>query len=163
MMNRGAYWVMFIFLVGCSSGSKSPSFVVETGKPADRVVWSLEDDLVRFNIRSKTGIGNAEIKRVDGPWPETIRIRFHGKGLESLKFSWGDTVVEVNVQSGGDRRVLRSVILEGESQEVEGEDGKFFMPVQIAEEEGWVDVDAPASFLDSESATFRIEWIDFYR
>ena len=152
-----------ILFSGCSAPDPPPAFEIVTGQESDQVTFEISGDELRFDVQSETGIGNAEIKLTSGQWPEIVLIRVHKPGLESFKFSYPDTVVEVSVPSTDDRKVLRSVMQIGKDIEPAGEETEFFMAVEMDEQKNWIQVQSPAGFHQLNPDELRIDWIDYYR
>lgn len=152
-----------ILLSGCSDPEPPPGFEIVTAKEGDQITFEISGDELRFDVQSETGIGNGEVKLTSGEWPEVILLRVHKSGLESFKFSYPDTVIEVSVPSTGDRKVNRSVMQIGKDIESASEDTEFFMAVEKDDQKGWIQLQVPAEFHERNPDRFRIDWIDFYR
>lgn len=90
---------------------------------------------VVFEVRNETGIGRANINRLEGQWPTRAIVRLYLKGLEGFSAS--------------------STSLKLEKHELSIEDfnsnGLHYYEVEL-----------PASLL-AENKSIHISWIDFYR
>lgn len=158
--------------VGVSSQIAVPHFQVTPLKGDPRVTISATRQILLIDIVSPTGIGGVEIDKTSGEWPPKITMRFHLKGLEDLQFAYGDKVVKVSVSSNGSGAVQESVIISGKEMPI-AQDSPYWMnvtilakdgtPGEIPLQDGTIEVDAPADFLQSGLAKFTTQWIDFYR
>jgi hypothetical protein len=54
-------------------------------------------DTLVFEVRDPKGIGAASFRDALAPGIRCVRLRLHLEGLESLRFTYGDTVVAVSV------------------------------------------------------------------
>jgi len=149
-----------VLISGCSAPDPPPAFEIVTEKESDQVTFEFAVNELRFDVNSETGTGGGEIKLISGQWPEIILVRVHTSGLESFKFSYPDTVIEVSVSSTGDRNVHRSVMQIGKDIESAGKDTEFFMAVEKGEQKSWVQVQLPADFHERKPDRFRIDWIE---
>jgi hypothetical protein len=156
-------WFVVLSLTACalSTVSSNPSAYKAMplkGKPV--VTFSATNDILSIDITSPTGIGSTAIEKTDGKWPSKIVMRMHVKGLESFKFHYADTSIEVSASSHGASTV-------SETYEQAGLRGtlKFGDPswIKVTWGEGYFDVKASAAFLKSGADKFTIEWIDYYR
>ncbi len=162
-MNRVCLLMAFFCLIGCSTPDSPPAFEITVPSQTDQVTSESSDGSVRFDIHSESGIGSAEVNLAGGQWPEEILLRVHAKGLESFKFSYADTVIEVSVATGSDQKVLRSAMQIGKDLQPAGEGTKFYMPLKADEAGNWIELQCPANFHELAPSGFRIDWIDFYR
>ncbi|NTU63893.1 MAG: hypothetical protein HGB05_10960, partial [Chloroflexi bacterium] len=125
-----------------------------------RITFNTTSDLLLIDITSPTGIGSATIEKTAGQWPPRVVMRLRVKGLESFKFRYGDTIIDVSVSSHGDNAVRETYEQPGKmGAAVSG--SPYWMAVTPGE--GYFDLEAPADFLKSGESQFTIEWIDFYR
>ena len=121
------------------------------------ITFSATNDMLLIDITSPTGIGGATIEKNGGPWPPQIVVRLRVNGLESFKFRYGDTTIDVSVSSHGDNAVREESSASGTLQPG---DPNW---IAVTPREGYFDLEAPAAFLKSGEGQFTIEWIDFYR
>jgi len=162
-----------IELAACAVSIQSPTALKAVPKKGDpQIVFSITSGTAIIDIVSPPGIGGAAIEKTGGQWPPKVLMRFHLKGLEDLKFMYGDKTVAVSVSSTGDSTVRESAII-GDSETPIKNDSPYWMAVNILSKDGspgkipledsTIEVTAPADFLRSDNAQFSIEWIDFYR
>ena len=162
MIRAGLLLGLIVLLSGCSTPAL-PTFEVLVDQAGDQVDFEIAGDEVRFDVHSQSGIGHAKVELTSGQWPERVLFRVHKSGLGSFKFSYPGSIIEVAVQSGNDRQVLRSAMQIGKELQPAGEGTKFFMPVTIDDNGGWVEVQAPSDFHELEPGHFQIDWVDVYR
>jgi len=144
-----------------SSASNAPAtFNAVPLKGDPRVTLNTATDKLLIDITSPTGIGSTRIEKTSGEWPPKIVMRLHLKGLESFKFRYADTVIDVNVSSHGDQTVTETYQQGGQTGTLSAGN-----PYWIAVTRGpdYFDLEAPANFFKSRESKFTIEWIDFYR
>jgi hypothetical protein len=125
-----------------------------------RVAFNAMTNTLTVDITSPTGIGSTRIEKTTGQWPPKIVMRLHVKGLESFKFRYADTIIDVNVSSHGDQTVTETYQQGGQTSTLSAGD-----PYWIAVTRGpdYFDLEAPANFFKGGENKFTIEWIDFYR
>ena len=128
------------------------------GEP--HVTFSTTADELLIDITSPTGIGSTTIEKTAGQWPPRIVMRLHVNALESFKFHYADTVIDVNVSSHGDHAV--SETFEAPRRMGTASAGDPYW-IAVTPGQGYFDLEAPADFLKSGENQFTIEWIDFYR
>jgi hypothetical protein len=101
-------------------------------------------------------------------------LKLHLHGLESLRFAWADSAVHVAVPSSEPARVHEELQVPGSSKPLALAAGSLhWMPVRMRAAndgpavipllDGWIEVDAPQSYLASWRSAFTIAWVDFYR
>jgi len=164
------------WLAACSQpGTVSPTFEVVPHKPETAIAYRVEGDAVIFDVFSQSGIGGADVSLMSGPMPKQILLRFHLKGLESLQFAYGETVITLTV-SGSETHDVQETVLQGGigAQEIPlTPDSPYWMDVNIVAsegtttsiplEDGYFEVTFPIDFLQNDHRTYSLEWIDFYR
>ena len=151
--------------------SSEPEYQVTNNQPSSEVTVSNEANTAIVEVFSDNGIGSASVMLVNGEWPESIVMRFHLQGLESLQFSYGDTMIDLSVNT--QHMILQSVTSAGGTNEAIEEDSEFWLPVTFVDSEGTekdeptaggiIVVSAPADFYFENLTEFTINWIDFYR
>ena len=127
-------------------------------------------------VFSPSGIGGANIEVTSAALPRKIVLRFHLRGLEELRFAYGDTVVTAGISSAGDKAIRQSYQGGRQSSAQDqsiAEASPYWMPIRIAPsggasatpppQEGYIEVEAPADFIARGQRKFSIHWIDFYR
>lgn len=149
-------------LAACAAprSASSPTFTYTPLKGDPRLTFSTTNEGLLIDIQSPTGIGAAEVAKTSGEWPARIVMRFHLRGLEELKFTYGQRMIEVHVASTSDHIVREQLVDAGQTMSL-SPDSLYWMKVTLGE--GYFDVEAPADFVQSGEAKFKIEWIDFYR
>jgi hypothetical protein len=125
-----------------------------------RITFSATADELLIDITSPTGIGSTTIEKTAGQWPAQIVMRLRVKALESFKFHYADTVVDVSVSSHGDYAVREVFEASGKMGTASAGDPYW---IAVTPGQGYFDLEAPADFLKSGENRFTIEWIDFYR
>jgi hypothetical protein len=152
-----------VSLTACapSSASNQPATykaVPLKGDPG--VTFSTTADRLLIDITSPTGIGSARIEKTSGKWLPKIVMRLRVMGLESFKFRYADTIVDVNVSSHGDQTVSETYQQGGQTGVIKAGDPYWIVVTRGA---GYFDLEAPANFFKSGENKFTIDWIDFYR
>jgi hypothetical protein len=159
-----------LLLTSCVAvGSYSITYSVTPGKDDAEVSYQASGGDVTVEVRSKSGIGSAQLVRTSGPAPASVMIRLHLKGLEQLVFEYPGATVTAAVSSH-DGSVSESVSLQGGAAQPIGADSPYWMAVKINGvdpsiplEDGYFQVEAPKAFLDAASREFTLRWVDFYR
>jgi len=150
-------------LTACAPSSASIERATYQAMPlkGDPVItFSTTSDTLLIDITGPTGIGSAAIEKTAGQWPPKTVMRLHVKGLESFKFRYGDTTIDVSVSSHGDNAVHEVYEQPGKMGTVSMGDPYW---IAVTPGEGYFDLEAPADFLKSGENKFTIEWVDFYR
>lgn len=178
LISRGKLFVLFFSVVGLAACTGTfgpitgePEYHVSSNRPSAQVTVSNEQSSAIVEVYSDNGIGNATVRLVSGEWPDSILMRFHLQGLESLQFSYGETVVGLSVNT--QNRILQGVSVGGVAIEAIDEGSDYWMSVTFLDRKGTavdapaaggvIEVEAPADFLKREDSEFTINWIDFYR
>lgn len=159
-------------LAACTAGSPAGAaqYHVSSTRPSDQVTVENQDQGAVAEVYSDNGIGSATITLTGGAWPEPFLLYFHLQGLEGLNFAYGETVINVSVNT--QQQVLQSVVSETIEEAIE--DGNpHWMPVNFLDREGAkaaapavggvIVVEAPDDFYAAAPPEFTINWIDFYR
>ena len=152
-------------------GEFEPLYEITTDKPETFVSYSIVNGVTYFDVFGPNGIGSAHIVRTRGEMPKQITLRFFLKGLESLKFSYDNTQIQVSVSSSGDHAVIESMHQGTSTEEIPlNSTSEFWMPTEIVSQnktiplqDGYFQVELPRAFFESGAREFEIEWIDFYR
>lgn len=150
-------------LAACATSSASDQGAAYQAIPlkGDPVItFSSADDSVLIDITSPTGIGSTRIEKTSGEWPPKIVLRLRMKGLESFKFRYADTSVDVNVSSHGDQTVSETYQQGGQTGTIHAGDAYW---IAVTRGPDYFDLEAPAHFHKSGESKFTSEWIDFYR
>lgn len=154
---------------GCVAPAQGgPVFVVTTRSPDDRVTVALVGSRAEVDVFSKTGIGSADVALTSGRRPSSLVLRFHLKGLEQMRFSYGATVVTVSVPSNRESPVLETIGLAG-GEETISRGSPYWMSVEYVEAakdpvgKGYFLVTAPQDFVTADPWAFSMSWVDFFR
>jgi len=132
----------------------------------------VDGDKAIIEIFSESGIGDAAFEFIDQPMPKQLAMRFHLRGLEELRFAYGETVVTVALSSTGDNDIRQSMNRAGgepATTQALTETSPYWMKLRVASRdkiplrEGYIEVEAPKDFLQSGARQASIRWTDFYR
>ncbi len=162
--------VLGVALSACAApqpgGRSLPTFAITTTKPADRVTPVVAANSVRFDVASETGIGGARVALRTGSWPATVKLRFALRGLEELRFQYGETTIVVNVPNTAGAPPRESLAAaDGEQPLSPGSPYWLDVAVERAQDGSVtaIEVTAPADFHKASPQAFDVQWIDFYR
>ena len=160
-------------LVSCGeSGSGAVTIKTSAERPDARVTAGADARQAVVEVFSPSGIGGATVEITSPTLPRTVVMRLHLRGLEQLRFSYGDTTVTASLASAGDNTTHQTY--RGAQQERPiAEDSPYWMNVRLVPsagsqatiplEDGYIEVAAPKDFLARGQTKFVIQWIDFYR
>jgi len=170
------YWLLLgaamIFMGAvCQTSQRDQTMIkVISHKDDARLQTRVNDDDVIIDIFSESGIGQAAFELVSAQMPKRIIMRFHLRGLEELRFVYGETVISASISSTGEQDIRQSMSRAGERpMETLTSSSTFWMKMRVASRdkiplrEGYIEVEAPADFLRSGARQATIHWIDFYR
>jgi hypothetical protein len=131
-------------------------------------------DALVLDIRSETGIGDAQISLSDDAEYDDIILRLRLRGLEGLTFTYPGATVMVSISSHD--LSVREQARAGESASLKtiAPGSPYWMEVGILREQagaaaviplpdGSFDVSVPRDFLRGDATVFTLSWIDFYR
>ena len=154
------------------------ALVADCGRPAevrniaaDRDGGSLRvrtlDDRQDVEVASVKGIGAATLPLARPP--RRLRLTFHLRGLEQLRFSYDDVEIVVAVRSSGE--VNQTVRRAGAAVRPLRAGDPFWMPVRVERQAGSgpaapivsIDVEGPAALREAAPDSCRIDWVDFFR
>jgi hypothetical protein len=162
-----------LLLMTCHPSLQSAAMLKAISNKADaRIKVSMSQDTARVDIFSESGIGNADIEITSKALPQQIVFRFHLRGLEELRFAYGNTVVTASLSSSEQHEVRQSLSRTGEmpiESQVLASNSTYWMKVRdvsldkIALQDGYIEVEVPEDFLVSGIRRASIRWIDFYR
>lgn len=170
-LSRAGLGLAFLLGLAACAGAQeqTPAYRVGELQAGDKVSITTTGRDVVVDIRSETGIGNAEIERITGPAPEMLLLRFHLAGLEELVLTCPDVQVTLHVSSHGDANVSQEVRSPTVEAQIIGPDSPYWMAVRIPEgqriplTDGAIEVSASRTLLESDIRRFSLRWIDFYR
>ena len=135
-----------------------------------RLRFVREDRVTVIHIASERGIGNATIQPRALPWPRELLLRFHLRGLESLKINNGNHAIEVALGSIQPHSSRVSQLRDGKEQPLNRQ-SPLWTEVRVAgshaqlplDKNGFLEVAVPASMLRGKVRQLQLQWIDFYR
>ncbi|MDZ7361732.1 MAG: hypothetical protein ONB46_13545 [candidate division KSB1 bacterium] len=164
---------VFYLAAVCQTSQRQQTMLVVTSHKDDvRLQTRVTDGAVLIEIFSESGIGHADFELAAGQTPKRIVMRFYLRGLEELRFAYGETVVTASVSSTGEHGIRQSMSRAGEKP-VEAKtlasNSPFWMKVRVASRgktplrEGYIEAETPEDFLQSGARQASIQWIDFYR
>ncbi len=151
-------------------------FNVRPHKDDARISIQVEGERALLDIFSASGIGSADLEITSPNRPRQILLRFHLSGLEELRFAYQDTVITASLSSTKEQSIRQSFSKTGPPSAaaeaitsghalwmkiriVPGEG----MPPKLPLPQGYIEVEAPASFIAGDHRRVTIHWIDFYR
>ena len=152
-----------------AGGKENPGLRATGGRPDSRIRISGTAVRKVVTITSNTGIGSATLTRASEPWPETMLVRLHLRGLESFRVSANELVVEWAVSSTRKKECTVSLRKDGIETAL-GKDSPFFAEVRVAGgggkiplEEGHFEIALPEKLFEANPDHITMKWIDFYR
>ena len=159
-----------LLLTSCVTVSPQPiTYSVTPGKEDAAVTYQVNGGDVTVDVRSKSGIGSAQLAQTDGIAPTSLTMRLYLKGLEQFTFEYPAATVIAAVSSH-DGSVSETVSVQGGAAQPIGPDSPYWMPVKIGAadtsiplKDGHFEVQAPRDFLATASREFTLHWVDFYR
>jgi hypothetical protein len=161
-------------LAACGSTGGSGAVVLKASadRPDARVTVAADAQQAVVEVFSPSGIGSAEVVITSAARPQKIVLRLHLRGLEQLRFTYGDATVTASLSSTGDSATQQTYRGDGQEQAIV-EGSPYWMsirlvpaggsPATIPLENGYIEVEAPQDFLANRKTKFAIQWIDFYR
>lgn len=159
-----------LLLAACVAvGSQTITYKVTPGKEDAAVTYQANGGDVMVDVRSKSGIGSAQLTQTGGAAPTSLTMRLYLKGLEQFTFQYPAATVTAAVSSH-DGFVSESVTTQGGAAQPIGPDSPYWMPVKIGAadtsiplQDGYFQVQAPRAFIEAASREFTLHWVDFYR
>jgi hypothetical protein len=145
------------------------TYSIIPGKADAQVTYQVSEDGVIVEVRSQSGIGNAQLFQIGGGVPTSLAIRVYLKGLEQLTFEYPGITIMVSV-STHDKSVSESVSVKGGVNQPIGPDSPYWIPVKIVAadttiplKDGYFEAQAPKDFFEAASRELTLRWVDFYR
>lgn len=178
MLTDKRYWLLLgaaIICMGaiCKTSQRDQVMLkVVSHKDDVRLQVRVNDDNIIIEIFSASGVGQADFELVAPEMPKRIIMQFHLRGLEELRFAYGQTVVSASIASTGEKRIRQSMSRAGErptEAQALTSNSPFWMEIRVVSRdpiplrEGYIEVEAPADFFASGARQVTIQWIDFYR
>jgi len=144
-----------LFLFALSADA--PTFEI-SAKESDTVTAIVGADSVVFDVRSRTGIGQFDVKLKTGKWPAQVIVRLHLGSLEG--FGVTGPKLRLTGRLKGD---LPEVSIPDDSGNwvSQNNDGKWKMPV--VQRDKVIEVALPAAVLPAVGGSMKVGWIDAYR
>lgn len=155
----------------CQTPQRSPAMLKIVSQKNDaRLIVHGNDANAAIDIFSASGIGQAEFEWLSPEMPKQLVMQFHLRGLEELRFSYGEIVITVSIASTGERGIRQSMHRAGEEPvHALTPNSPFWMNIRVASRKpvslnaGFIAVEAPEDFLAGGARHATIHWIDFYR
>ena len=175
--------IMAVLLAPGAAPPEEPAppfhFKVACRRDNDRVDVKLEGSKATFDVFCPFGIGHAKITPADRRWPETVVLRLHLRGLESLDISNGTVTLHGFVHSHGEHKRHLSLKKKGEEKK-DTEDtlvkpgSPYWMEIRVLRvkskpgdgyppKNGLFEMTLPKALLRDRPESLEIHWIDFYR
>ena len=161
-----------VALTSCGSTGGAVVLKASADRPDARVTVGADGGRAVVEVFSPSGIGGAEVEITSVALPQTIVLRLHLRGLERLRFTYGDTTVTASLSSAGDNAANQTYQGAGQEQTI-AEGSPYWLsvrlvptggsPASIPLESGYIEVEAPKDFLARGQTKFAIQWIDFFR
>ncbi len=162
-----------LILTGLSAAADAARFQVTTRKTDDKVEVQGDAGKVVFAVKSASGIGSAAIARTQEKWPDTVVLKLHLKGLESLVVANGKTKLQAAVSRQDGKLRVRLWKDDREDEPLDprspywmeiravGADGKPASELPLGD--GHFEMTLPKALLESSPRSLSVQWIDFYR
>jgi hypothetical protein len=170
-------------LAGCSGGNMA-TIDVTLDKADDRATVTTEDGRAVIDVTSAGGIGGLTAKA--DAWPEEVVVRLRLRGLEGLEIRYGDATIATGVSSSGQPSALTLSVVDenGNVQSASPSADIYYPDIQAATPDGTTavgplaagerpsfplpegsafEITLPPAFMQSDSPSFTLHWIDFYR
>jgi len=156
------------------TGSPIPPFVVNVtaSGDGDSVRAGIDNGALLIDVASRRGIGKATVTLDSGNCPERIRVQLHTQGLEGFYLTCGDKTVKAAVSSTQAGAVSQSLHSPGMQEQIITADSPYWLSIGISGtaaaaaiplQNGGFEITIPRDCLCTESRSFRMQWIDFYR
>ncbi len=158
-------------VVTITTADDTPPFKITTKRENDKVVVKAEKDKVVISVQSPFGVSQAVIERMKAKWPDTVVLRLHLKGLENFQVTNDKMKLEASVSSqdskvrlwknGKEELPLDAKSPYGMEIRMIGSDRKPAKSIPL--KDGYFEMDLPTVFLEDNSKSITVHWIDFYR
>ncbi|MBP6788901.1 MAG: hypothetical protein KA170_15025 [Candidatus Promineofilum sp.] len=170
-------------LAGCAGGNMA-AIDVTLDKADDRATVTTEDGRVVIDVTSISGIGG--LTATADEWPAEVVVRLRLRGLEGLEIRYGEVTIATGVSSSGQPAALTlSVVDENGNVQSASPSADIYYPDILAvtpdgttavgplavgerpasplPEGSAFEITLPPAFMQSDSPSFALHWIDFYR
>jgi len=166
-----------LMFAACSGAPRGDiHFSVQSHKDDARISIQVEGERAFVDIFSASGIGSADLEITSPTLPRQILMRFHLRGLEELRFAYHDVVITASLSSTKEHEIRQSFSKTGTPSAAAGAitSGHAHwmkisivpgegMPPTLPLQQGYIEVEVPASFIAGGHRRMTIRWIDFYR
>ena len=96
-------------MISCQAGNPNvPVFEIKSFKPEDQINIQIIDRTALVEIYSQSGIGQAAVNLKSGLMPAKLILRLYLKGLENLRFIYGQTAISISISSTGNHEVRQN-------------------------------------------------------
>jgi hypothetical protein len=164
--------MLTVGLLALAIAAAGPPLKVTAKRDDDRVAAKVEKGVTVIDVRSAFGISGATVERAGDSWPEAITLRLHLTGLESFKATCGKAMLSGFVNGSNKSRPIRLTV--GGKEPPQGPDDPFFLdfkavgkdgkPAQgLPLKDGYFEMRLPKAFLEGNTKSFKLEWVDWYR
>jgi hypothetical protein len=115
-------------------------------------------------IRCERGIDGCVLQRTGEQWPEKLELKLQLRGLESLKVTSGNAMLEWSVPSSGES-ATNVTLHSGKRVAVLAAGNPLFASVNKVKEQeaNYFLLQIPANLLAENPDQLKLQWIDFYR
>lgn len=150
-----------------TAAATEPNVAVVDCHNADVKTIIASKKAIRVEIHSRTGIGRATLRRSGCQWPESLTLRLHLRGLESLQLTSDEH--QIRVEAISDRAGEVQLLVEDKTGNALPATSPLRPNVtrhdsaEKANPIGYFDVLVPAPLLASNQGRLEIRWIDFFR
>ena len=141
--------VYLLICVACAGPVNQPLQlkITHLQHKTDKLELSVNRDVAVLEVSSESGIGTGVVERVQGRWPDRLIVRLYLRGLEGFSVSNGTV------------RFEKSDL----SVKVFDEYGKPLTQKYLLHENGYYEVQVPASIMVTDISSIEFQWVDFYR
>ncbi len=133
-----------------------------------------EGDNAIIQIYSQSGIGEANVRVTSKQNPVNIFLRFHLQNLETLEFAYGDRVISLSVdkENGFNAKEQVRVATSSFGSVLSLQNNQYWMNGRLVWKGtgqqlnallDFIELQAPADYLDGGYRQFSIRWVDYYR
>lgn len=149
--------------------NRNPPFTIQSQREDSEFQLKTRPSATIIDVRSRVGIDRATIKRVADTWPQSVVLRLHLRGLESLTVGAGNVSVRWSVPSTAPSSRLVSLYRDGISSRLDDTspyysklhmvDGTGTIPLK----DGYFELTLPTELFDENPDEISVHWIDFFR
>ncbi|MGH7495815.1 MAG: hypothetical protein ACREOO_25945 [bacterium] len=166
-----------LLLAACSSTPRGDiRFSIQPKRDDARLSVTAQGESALIDIFSASGIGGADLEITSPDLPRQILLRFHLRGLEELRFVYHDAVITASLSSTKEHQIHQSLNKVGATstaaRALASGDPQWLKirivpqagaPAVLPLQQGYIEVEAPQSFITGAHRRMTIHWIDFYR